>query len=74
MKTIQIITEPQENFTPAGLMHRYAKKTAGVQFAYGHFGQARLLIAGSAYQYHHWSITAEGGQNVVTLYLEEMTA
>lgn len=74
MKTIQIITEPQENFTPAGLMHRYAKQTAGAQFVYGHFGQARLLIAGRVYQYHHWMITAECGRDTVTLYLEEVPA
>lgn len=74
MKTIQIITEPQENFTPAGLMNRYAKKTAGVQFETGHFGEARLLIEGRLHQYHHWMITAEGGREIVTLYLEEVPA
>lgn len=74
MKTIQIITDPQENFTPAGLMHRYAKKTPGAQFAYGNWGEARLLIEGRLYQYHHWMITAEGGRETVTLYLEEVPA
>lgn len=74
MKAIQILTEPRENFTPWELMYRYAQQTAGAQFARGHFGEARLLIAGRVYQYHHWMITAEGGREIVTLYLEEVSA
>lgn len=74
MKSIQIHTNGGENFTPAGLMHRYAQQTAGAQFARGHFGEARLLIADCVYQYHHWMITAEGGHEIVTLYLEEVPA
>lgn len=74
MKTIQITTQPDENFTPAGLMNRYAKHTVGAQFIYGYFGQARLLMSGRVYQYHHWSITEKDGQNVVSLYLEEVPA
>ena len=74
MKTIQIITEPRENFTPSGLMSRYAQQTPGIQFARGYFGEARLLIARCVYQYHHWMITAEGGREMVTLCLEEVPA
>ena len=50
MKAIQILTEPRENFTPSELMYRYAQQTAGAQFARGHFGEARLLIADRVYQ------------------------
>lgn len=74
MKSIQIRIDRGENFTASSLMHRYAQQTAGAQFARGHFGEARLLIADRVYQYHHWMITAEGGHEIVTLYLEEVPA
>lgn len=74
MKAIQILTEPRENFTPSELMYRYAQHTPGIQFARGYFGESRLMIAGRVYQYHHWMITAEGGRETVTLYLEEVPA
>lgn len=74
MKSIQIVTAKGENFTPSELMRRYAKQHATIQFIYGYFGEARLLIAGHVYQYHHWSITADGGKEIVTLYLEEVPA
>lgn len=67
MKEIQITTTPGENFTPAGLMQRYAKQTPGVEFQRSVYGTAKLSIEGWAYCYHHWKITGE----TVTLYLLE---
>lgn len=72
MKEIRIQVDPRENFTPAGLMKRYADQTAGVQFGRSYWGTAQLTINGNVYEYHHWSITAEKGVPTVTLYLLEV--
>lgn len=71
MKRIQITVKRGENFSPASLMKRYADITPGAEFCRGRWGGALLVIAGTPYTYHHWSITAEDGNEVVTLYLEE---
>lgn len=67
MKKIEITVDPGENFTPAGLMKRYADQTPGVEFQRSVYGNAKLSIQGTAYHYHHWQITGEA----VTLYLLE---
>lgn len=72
MKEIQIKVDPGENFTPAGLMQRYAKQTPGVEFDRSFWGAAQLTINGKVYIYHHWGITAEQGAEIVKLFLEEV--
>ena len=71
MKQIQIQVARGENFTPARLMKRYADQT-GATFTNDLWSRAELVIDGRFYQYHHWSITAHGGVEIVTLYLEEV--
>ena len=71
MKQIQIQAARGENFTPAGLMKRYADQT-GTEFRRSFWGAAELVIEGRFYQYHHWRITAENGAEIVTLFLEEV--
>ena len=71
MKQIRIQTARGENFTPAGLMKRYADQT-GTEFRRSPWGIAQLVIAGQFYKYHHWSITATNDTETVTLYLEEV--
>ena len=53
-------------------MYRYAKHTPGVAHYNSHWGNARLIIKGKHYGYHHLSITTENGADVVTLHLEEV--
>lgn len=72
MTQISVTVSRGENFTPASLMYRYAKHTPGVTHYNSHFGATRLIINGRHYEYHHLSITAENGADVVTLYLEEV--
>lgn len=72
MIQIPVTVSRGENFTPASLMYRYAKHTPGVTHYNSHFGNARLIIKGRHYEYHHFSITADNGSAVVTLYLEEV--
>ena len=71
MKQIQLQAARGENFTPAGLMKRYADQT-GTEFRRSFWGAAELVIEGRFYQYHHWSITAENDVETVTLHLEEV--
>ena len=72
MKQIKIPIASDWNFTPASLMNYYARQTPGTTFYRSPFGNARLLLNGSAYQYHHWSITANHGSTIVTLFLERV--
>lgn len=72
MKEIKIKVGQGENFTPASLMQRYAKQTPGVVFSRDYWSNAELTIEGRCYHYHHWGITAEKGETVVMLYLEEV--
>lgn len=72
MIQISVTVSRGENFTPASLMYRYAKHTPGVTHYNSHFGATRLIIKGKHYEYHHLSITAENGTDVVTLHLEEV--
>ena len=72
MNQIQIEVARGENFTPSGLMYRYAQQTPGVTYEHGRFFSTFLRIDGKAYDYHHWSITAENGSQIVTLYLQEV--
>lgn len=67
MKKIQITVDPGANFTPAGLMQRYAKETPGVEYQNTVYGAAKLAIRGAAYVYHHWNIDGE----TVTLFLAD---
>ena len=71
MKQIKITVSPSDNFTPAGLMTRWAKENKGAAFKRSRWGEALLQIGGTVYRYHHWSITAENGAEIVTLYLLE---
>lgn len=71
MIQIQVTVFRGENFTPSALMKRYADHTPGAEFRRSYFENALLVIGGKSYTYHHWSITAENGAEVVTLYLEE---
>lgn len=72
MKQICLEVDNGENFTPAGLMNRYAKQNPGIFFYRSFWGNARLSIAGHDYEYHHWMITAENGKTFVTLFIEEV--
>ena len=72
MTQIKLTVSRGENFTPASLMKRYADRTPGVVYYTSYWGNARLALDGIEYQYHHWSITAENGADVVTLYFEEV--
>ena len=74
MQEIKIYVNPSENFTPAGLMKRYADQTPNVVFNRGHWGAAQLTIAGSVYEYHHWGITSEDGRDCVQLFLRQVSA
>lgn len=71
--SIKIEVQPQENFSAASLMYRYATMTPGIRYANSYFGDARLYIDGKWYGYDHWSVTKEGPKTVVTLYLKEAT-
>ena len=68
MTTITIPVSNSENFTPAGLMHRYAKENIGVEFQRTVYGEAKLSMNGVAYKYDHWKI----GDGFVLLYLKEV--
>lgn len=72
MKLIKIQVARGENFTPAGLMKRYADQTPGVTLEHGRFFTTFLRIDGKTYDYHHWGITAKDGVEIVTLFLEEV--
>lgn len=74
MIQFQIPVTRGENFTPASLMKRYAACTPGVEFCRSYFGNAllQMQISGKAYSYHHWSIAAVNGAEVVTLHCEEV--
>jgi hypothetical protein len=69
MQKIIVQVSHGENFTAAGLMKRYANQN-GVAFQRSRWGDAELVIGGKAYRYHHWSITANNKNDLVTLYLE----
>jgi hypothetical protein len=73
MKEIKLTVSPSENFTASSLMHRYANQNTGSKFYRSNFGEALLTIEGTAYRYHHWSITAANAADVVTLYLMPCT-
>ena len=70
MKSVLVLVNTDRNFTPASLMQIYARQAAGALFERGRFGEAQLILSGTAYRYHHWSI----GEGVVTLFLEEVSA
>lgn len=70
MKEIKITVDPAENFTASSLMHRYAKQTTGVKLRNTYWFETILEIESTAYRYHHWSVTAENGKTIVTLYLQ----
>lgn len=72
MIQIKVTVSRGENFTPSGLMKRYADETPGAEFRRSYFGNALLQIGDKAYSYHHWSITAENGCDLVTLHLQEV--
>lgn len=72
LKEIRVVMAAGANFTPAGLMRRYAQQTPGAEVVNGPFFDTRLQIGGIPYRYHHWSITAENGAQIVTLYMEEV--
>lgn len=72
MKEIKINIDPSENCTPAGLMRRYANDNPGVAFTRSYFHEPQLIIDGNTYRYHHWGITANDGQCVVTLFLSHI--
>lgn len=72
MIQIKLTVSRGENFTPASLMKRYADQTPGVIFHRGYWGAALLAIGSRNYEYHHWSITAENGAEVVTLHCREV--
>ena len=74
VQEITIYVNPSENFTPAGLMKRYADNTPGVGFKRGYFGEAQLTIDGSTYDYHHWGITHENSRDCVKLFLRQVSA
>lgn len=69
MKEIKIVIDPSENCTTSGLMQRYAKQNPGVAFTRSYFSEPQLIIDGNTYRYHHWGITANNGQCVVSLFL-----
>lgn len=71
MNQVKITVQRGENFTAASLMKRYANQT-GAEFRRSFWGAAELVIDGIAYQYHHWSVTAENGAETITLFLEEV--
>lgn len=73
MEQIKIPITHDWNFTPASLMNYYAKQTPGVTFYRTYFGNPRLILNSNVYQYHHWSITANHGVTIVTLFLERAT-
>ena len=73
MKEIKIAVDPTENFTASSLMHRYANQTPGAKLRSTYWFETLLEIGGIPYRYHHWSVTAEKGAAVVTLYLQPYT-
>ena len=74
MHEIKLYTDPRENFTPAGLMKRYADQTTGAEFSRGPLSEAQLTISGTVYRYDHWGMTREGGRDCVMLYLQRVGA
>jgi hypothetical protein len=72
MIQIKLTVSRGENFTPGSLMKRYADQTPGAIHHYGHFGAHRLALNNRDYEYHHWSVTADNGADVVTLFLLEV--
>lgn len=58
MKEIKVLTNPRENFTPAGLMYRYADQTPGVELQYTQYGDSQLVIHGTVYDYVSWDISS----------------
>ena len=72
MIQIKVTVSRGENFTPASLMKRYADQTPSAEFRRSYFGNALLQIGGKVYIYHHWSVTAENGAEVVTLHCKEV--
>lgn len=67
MKEITLTVAAGSNFTPAGLMQRYAKQIPGVKYQNNIHGAATLEIGGMWYVYHHWNIDGE----TVTVYLAD---
>ena len=74
MKEIKLYTAPDANFTPAGLMKRYADQHPGVSYRRDRSSEAQLTISGCTYKYDHWKITREGPRDRVTLYLGKVGA
>ena len=70
MKQISLSVRNDVNFTPAGLMKAYADKTPSVVFTRNEWGNARLIIEGEVYEYHHWHLCREDDDRLlVTLTL-----
>lgn len=70
MKQISLSVRNDVNFTPAGLMKAYADQTPSVVFTRNVWGNARLIIEGNVYEYHHWSLCREDDDRLlVTLTL-----
>lgn len=70
MKQITLNVDSRKNFTPADLMNAYARLTPGVVFTHNFWGNARLIIKGEVYRYHHWEIVKDDDREIVTLTLE----
>lgn len=58
MKQITIKAQDSGNFTPAGLMARWAKENKA-HFKRNRWGESLLVIEGVTYRYHHWKTDLE---------------
>ena len=64
MKTIQIINKTGSNYTPAGLMYKYAKEHRTEQFYY--HGRSVIVLDGVEYGFDHWDIHDNGNGTETT--------
>ena len=68
------LVKKSDNYTPASLMHNYAKLHPSMHFGYLSCGKPYLDIAGTRYYYDHWkTIAVSPRSEMVTVYLVDNT-
>lgn len=67
------LVKRSDNYTPASLMHNYARQHLSMSFGYNKYGNAYLEIAGIRYFYNRWKIIAVSpNSQMVTVYLNDL--
>ena len=70
MMQFTLITPAGANYTPAGLMHEYAK-AGRMPFLHTWHGTG-VIVNGRMYLYDHWNVKQNNdGTETVTVFLEE---